>query len=166
MCFPAGKSDADTAQAAAVDSLSGLILRAGQDAFGSQGLGKSFCRQVVNSHGCLLPCARSFLPAPQRCSSSVKGPSPTCTPPPSEPATWDFPSRMRALCGDIHGEQVLGQRAAWKNPKSEFKTRGPSRDVLGLWGPLGYFHLPLLFKQTYLLVSESPPRTGPCQYNL
>ena len=52
---PSGQSDTDVAQGAAFDSLSGMILHADQGTFEQQGLGRTFCHRVANSHSCVLP---------------------------------------------------------------------------------------------------------------
>lgn len=103
----------------------------------------------------------------QRCSGSRKGPTSKAPPAhnPSLAACHLGESKQNAhLCGDVHVEQVLGQRAAWKDQKSEFKAREPSQDVLGLLRPLGYFCPPLLLNRFTLypqrvLIGQDLPST-------
>lgn len=46
---------------------------------------------------------------------------------PHQPASWENPGRMRALCGNVLGQQVLGQRSSMERLKIGNQAKGASR---------------------------------------
>lgn len=109
-----------------------------------------------------FPCAR--IPEMLRQHEGSYFQSPTCSHPLPCSRHLGESKQNAHLCGDVHVEQVLGQRAAWKDQKSEFKTREPSQDVLGLLRTLGYFCPPLLLNRITLypqrvLIGQDLPST-------